>query len=313
MSEFLTPEHTLYFQKALNPSSVLPYSLVAVDYKGSWVPLRSSLANTVAQDLILPALFPTFHSSKLIRPEVRVGNSRFDFVVDRPSEKPLAIEVKSCSLVEDGVALFPDAPSSRALKHLRELEGLQTLGWGAMILLIVSHGSPGVFRPLVHADPELALALARAAIEVRVVSTRWNRDGKVEIDNFHVPLDLGFGELALEQRGTVFVRHQEPGTNTWWVGLGGVERDFCKWSRSLGTGAGIRRVFGQKLSSVQEEFESLAFQVGWERGQNPPRGHEKYRRGGKDLKWWMVGDFPPEYHRPYLDLVFRCLVRRPSA
>ena len=310
MSEFLTPEHTLYFQKALNPSSVLPYSLVAVDYKGSLVPLRSSLANTVAQDVILPSLFPTFHSSKSIRSEVRVGNSRFDFVIDRPSETPLAIEVKSCSLVEEGVALFPDAPSSRALKHLRELEKLQTLGWGAMILLVISHGSPRVFRPLVHADPELALALARTTVEVRAVSIHWSRRGRAEIDNLQVPLDLGFGGLALEQTCTVFVRHQEPGTNSWWIGYGGVEGDFRKWSRSLGTGAGIRQVFGQELSSVQEEFESVASRAGWERGKSPPRGHEKYRRGGKELYWWRVGDFPPEYYRPYLDLVFRCIVRR---
>jgi sugar fermentation stimulation protein A len=137
----------------------------------------------VAAELIIPELFPRAD----IRSEVTLGSHRFDHLIEQPGHPPWYIEVKSCSLVESSLALFPDAPSSRALSHLNALGDLAENGAArAMVLFVVNHSSPEYFAPNYHNDPDFALALLQArqrgvGVEIcNVVSDRQGRTRRVE-------------------------------------------------------------------------------------------------------------------------------------
>jgi sugar fermentation stimulation protein A len=183
-------------------------------YRGGTAPLFSARANRAADELILPRLIPGLRE---IRGEYTQGNSRFDFLCrDRQGRRHL-VEVKACSLVEHGTAMFPDAPSGRALKHLEELALLSGEGYHCHVLFVIVHGSPRCFIPNLHTDPELALALGRLgrpagerrredrAVEVHAALLRCDPRGRAELAEERVPVDLSHGELAAANGGSYLI------------------------------------------------------------------------------------------------------------
>jgi sugar fermentation stimulation protein A len=134
------------------------YTVVALRYRGGIVPFFSARANRAAEALFLPELIPGLRE---VYPEYTLGNSRFDFLcIDGRGRRHL-VEVKACSLIEYGTAMFPDAPSGRALKHLEELAALSAQGYHCHVLFVIVHGKPEVFIPNLHTDPLFAAALGK--------------------------------------------------------------------------------------------------------------------------------------------------------
>ncbi|OPZ95127.1 MAG: Sugar fermentation stimulation protein A [Planctomycetes bacterium ADurb.Bin412] len=177
---------------------------MAVRYRDRIVPLFSARANAVVQQAVLPVLFP---EARLIQAEYTLGDSRFDFMVDDTDGTIHLIEVKACSLVEEGIAMFPDAPSERAVKHIEELAELASRGYRCHILFVIVHGNPERFIPNLHTDPAFAAALSKAAanIQVHAVTLEANENGEGHIINMNVPVDLSYGGLAEENRGSYLV------------------------------------------------------------------------------------------------------------
>jgi len=114
----------------------LDHSLVAARHRGILIPLASARANDLAEKTVLPVLFP---EATAVRREVTLGRSRLDFLLEfgdrvgvgastRPGSEQLFLEVKACTLIEEGTAMFPDAPTLRGVKHLEELEALADQG-----------------------------------------------------------------------------------------------------------------------------------------------------------------------------------------
>ena len=96
-----------------------------------------------------------------IRNEVLCKNSRIDFLVKRDDGKNIWIEVKGCTLIEDGVALFPDAPTRRGLKHVKELMEIVKEGdLGVLLILIFSKAK--CFSPNARIDPDFSDAFWKA-------------------------------------------------------------------------------------------------------------------------------------------------------
>ncbi|MDR2898608.1 MAG: DNA/RNA nuclease SfsA, partial [Spirochaetaceae bacterium] len=134
LSEMLFPGTTLILEKrtaaetsatAKSTSPKTAWTAAGLYHRESIVPLYSARANEAAEKIILPRLIPGLTE---IHREYTIGGSRFDFLcIDSEGTRHL-IEVKACSLVEHNVAMFPDAPSSRALKHLEELANLAKQG-----------------------------------------------------------------------------------------------------------------------------------------------------------------------------------------
>ncbi|MBN2509980.1 MAG: DNA/RNA nuclease SfsA, partial [Spirochaetales bacterium] len=189
LDELLFPGAPCILEAADNPERKLPYTLAAVIRNAAAVPLYSARANDLARKLILPVLFP--HALE-VRREYSMGSSRFDFLVSGPDDIRHIVEVKHCSLVEYKTAMFPDAPSARALKHLKELMHIRTLpGHKSHLIFVIGHGSPERLCPNIHTDPAFALAVHEArqqGVAFHCVSTVCDRTGAVEIENLNTEL-----------------------------------------------------------------------------------------------------------------------------
>jgi len=118
--ELLVPGAVVYVQKSENPLRKTQYDLIAV-YKGQrLINMDSQAPNRVFYEHLQSGCY--IEGITRIKPEVKFGNSRFDFYAEA-GERKIFIEVKGVTLEEDGVVLFPDAPTERGLRHLREQAG----------------------------------------------------------------------------------------------------------------------------------------------------------------------------------------------
>ena len=114
---------------------------------------------------------PGLEGVSIVRREVRYGDSRLD-LLGEGSDGAWLIETKSVTLVSDGVALFPDAPTQRGTRHLLELARAVEAGYRAAVVFVVQREDATSFSPHVEADPVFALTLAAIAASVRIVACR---------------------------------------------------------------------------------------------------------------------------------------------
>ena len=106
----------------------------------------------------------------MVRPEYTYGSSRIDFYMERGGERYL-MEVKGCTLEVDGIGYFPDAPTERGIKHLRELIRAAAEGYHAIAAFVIQMDGVTEVRPNVGTHPAFGEALAEAeAAGVRVLS-----------------------------------------------------------------------------------------------------------------------------------------------
>ncbi len=168
------------------------------------VPLYSSRLNRLTEALILPRLFP---GARKIQREVRWGNSQFDFFIEDAGGKGHFLEVKGCTLVAHGVAMFPDAPSSRAVRHLRELAEVAKAGYGAHVVFVLTHGPVKRFIPNLHTDPEFAVTLSTVApwIQIHTAEIAADSEGQAWVAGTDFPVELSHGGLAEQDRGSYLV------------------------------------------------------------------------------------------------------------
>lgn len=187
MTELLFPGTEVTLERA-SGSRKLAHTLVAVRHPvtGDTVPLASVRANHAVAALVLPRLFPT----GMVRPEFTLEGSRFDFLVEEHGLRHL-VEVKACSEVEHASALFPDAPSLRARRHLEELAAWGERGYVPHVVFAVVHGRPSWFGPNVHTDPGFAAALSALAprLNLRAAVFRSQPSGATTLEGF-VPVRL---------------------------------------------------------------------------------------------------------------------------
>lgn len=149
----------VYLEKSGNPERKTAYDLIGVEKDGRMVNMDSAAPNKAAGEwLALGGLFP---GVKRIRPECTYGNSRFDFYIET-DESNIWLEVKGVTLETEGAALFPDAPSLRALKHVEELVQAKKNGYDAGILFVVQMEGVRYFTPNRQTQPAFALALEKA-------------------------------------------------------------------------------------------------------------------------------------------------------
>lgn len=157
--ELLTEHATVYLEKSDNQERSTAYDLVAVKKGDRIVNMDSQAPNkAVGEWLLKKVLFPKL---KEVRAEKTYGNSRFDFYVETEERKAF-IEVKGVTLEQDGVVLFPDAPSERAVKHVYELIEAVKEGYDAYIVLVIQMKDVKYFMPNAKMQPEFATALLEA-------------------------------------------------------------------------------------------------------------------------------------------------------
>jgi sugar fermentation stimulation protein A len=197
-----------------NSAAKTRWTAAGIYHRGGVVPLFSARANRAAEKLVLPEIIPGLRK---IQPEFTLENSRFDFLCRDSRGNRHLIEVKACSLVEHGAAMFPDAPSGRALKHLKELAAAQ--GYTSHILFVILHGEPEVFIPNLHTDPQFAAALRTygdkgGPVQVHACLLRCDPEGRTRLLRARLPVDLSHGQLAEADSGSYMVMLELPRAGT---------------------------------------------------------------------------------------------------
>lgn len=126
-----------------------------------WVSIDSHLPNRLLQEAIEAGRLREFTPLEDLRPEATYGDSRLDFSLIQDGRQGL-IEVKSVTLVEDGIALFPDAPTMRGARHVRELAVAARRGYLAYLVFVIQRGDAHAFSPHKIRDPDFADAVGEA-------------------------------------------------------------------------------------------------------------------------------------------------------
>lgn len=148
---------------------------------GNYIMLNTHASNRAVSWLIDNQLIPGLEPFRVIREEVSLGSSRFDLLLE-DGQGPFYMEVKSCTLFGNSIAMFPDAPSERAARHVRELHDMVLKGARAGVIFLVQSRKPSFFLPDYHTDPVFAKALyhARKDLRVMAVSVSWDNSLTIE-------------------------------------------------------------------------------------------------------------------------------------
>ncbi|MCR5540065.1 MAG: DNA/RNA nuclease SfsA [Ruminococcus sp.] len=154
--ELLIPGCEVWLTEPGTPNRKTRYDLVAVKKStGVLFNIDSQAPNKVMGEWLASQNF-----DKVI-PEFTYGDSRIDFYMERGSEKFL-LEIKGCTLEFDGIGYFPDAPTERGVKHIRELIKAKAAGFNAAIGFVIQMDGIKEVRPNTATHPEFATAIEEA-------------------------------------------------------------------------------------------------------------------------------------------------------
>lgn len=174
--ELLVPGATVYLEHSDKPERKTAWDLIAVekevkDDSGKsrtiLINMDSQAPNAVTEEWLKKGSL--YQDLTFLKRECKYGDSRFDFYLEREYEKDgkteqrkMFLEVKGVTLEKDGLVLFPDAPTERGVKHIRELIHCISEGYDAAILFVVQMENALLFSPNEATHPQFAEALRDA-------------------------------------------------------------------------------------------------------------------------------------------------------
>ncbi len=162
--ELLLPDSEVILEISDNPNRKTKYDLIAVYKEGlGLINMDSQAPNKVAYEWLKEQDYD------FIKPEYTFGKSRIDFYMEK-GEKKYLMEVKGCTLEVDGIGYFPDAPTERGVKHLRELAKARGEGYECIAAFVIQMEGVHQVLPNVETHPEFGVALEEAkAAGVRIL------------------------------------------------------------------------------------------------------------------------------------------------
>ena len=177
--ELLLDGATVYLKPSDNPNRKTKFSLFLVENNGALVAMYSQQASNIVIDAILNNKVKELSGYDIVESEKTIGNSRIDiYLANLDSNKnPIDetyVEVKSVTLIKDGVAQFPDAPTERGRKHLEELILLKKEGKRSVVFFLIEHPNGNAFRPNWENDAKFSMTLKKAynkGVEILVYKT----------------------------------------------------------------------------------------------------------------------------------------------
>lgn len=161
--ELLVPGVTVYLEEANQSNRKTKFDLVAVEKGDLLINMDSQAPNKVFREWAEGGHF--IPGLTLLRPETAYGASRFDFYWEAEKLSTIRrgfVEIKGVTLEKNGLALFPDAPTQRGVKHLEELVHCQTEGYEAAVCFVIQMEGMKVFSPNDCTHPAFGDALRRA-------------------------------------------------------------------------------------------------------------------------------------------------------
>ena len=163
LKELLIPGVYLLVRPAPeNKKRSTAFTTIMVNLKGQWISLVSTLPNQFVKYSFQNKCIPIFQRYKLVKPEIAIRNHRLDFLLSNKSGKNFFLEVKSVTFVEDGIAKFPDAVTTRGMNHAKILTGLVKEGEFAGILFVCQRPDATLFEPMWDRDPMFSNVLFNA-------------------------------------------------------------------------------------------------------------------------------------------------------
>ncbi len=175
-----------------NPKRKLNYTWELIHMPASLVGVNTQVPNRLTAHAIQVGDVHELAGYRTLRREVKAGkHSRIDILLEDPGRRPCYVEVKNCTLVEHGMAAFPDAITVRGQKHLEELQGLVADGCRCVMFFLIQRMDAKHFAPADHIDPDYGEKLRRAAkngVEVIVYDVFIDLEG-IRL-NARVPYDL---------------------------------------------------------------------------------------------------------------------------
>ena len=171
--ELLLPNAKVILEVCNQPSRKTKYDLIAVYKEGfGLINMDSQAPNKVVAEWLKKQDYT------YIKPEFTYGDSRIDFYMEKGEEKYL-MEVKGCTLEVDGIGYFPDAPTIRGIKHLKELQKAAKMGYHCMVAFVIQMEGVTEVRANVETHKEFGVALdeaKRAGVIVKFLQCKVTED-----------------------------------------------------------------------------------------------------------------------------------------
>jgi len=159
------PGSPVCYSRSDNPKRKYPHTLEMVHNGKTWIGVNTSRTNRIVAEAIENKQIKELNHFESIRREVKTSaESRLDLLLEGGG-KQTYIEVKNCSLAENGWALFPDAVTARGTKHLRELARLVNLGHRGVIFFLVQRLDCNGFSPAAAIDSVYADTLVEVQLK----------------------------------------------------------------------------------------------------------------------------------------------------
>ena len=158
------PERPVYLSRHDSPRRKLKYTWELIHMPSSLVGVNTQVPNRLIAHAIRTGDVQELSDYRTVRREIKAGeHSRIDILLESPGRRPCYVEVKNCTLVEDGLATFPDAVTVRGQKHLEELQRLVAAGCRCAMFFLIQRMDAARFAPADHIDPDYGIKLRRAA------------------------------------------------------------------------------------------------------------------------------------------------------
>lgn len=152
----------VYLSQAKDPNRKTKFTWEIIFINNDWVGINTGVPNKLAFEYIKENKIPKLSNYKIVKREVKFGDSRFDVYCENENEKCF-VEVKNVTMKEGNQALFPDAVTTRGQKHLNTLVEVKKQGMRAVMLYIIQRSDVVGFGPAKEIDPDYAKAMKIAS------------------------------------------------------------------------------------------------------------------------------------------------------
>lgn len=176
MTACCEPGRRVYLSRHDSPKRKLKFTWELIQMEDSLVGVNTLTPNRLTAMSVESGAAPELSGYQKVKREVKVGeNSRIDLLLTGGRSRDCFVEVKNCTLVEAGIARFPDAVTTRGQKHLEELERLSAAGKRCVMFYLIQRMDAEVFKPADDIDPVYGEKLRRAfrnGVEILVYDVR---------------------------------------------------------------------------------------------------------------------------------------------
>ncbi|MHA1214113.1 MAG: DNA/RNA nuclease SfsA [Candidatus Hodarchaeales archaeon] len=204
LKELLIPGTDVVLRRSNNINRKTQYSLVGVRFEDIWVNIDSQITNKLFQEEF--SKIKRLADYKIKKTEFTYSKSRIDFLLEhKHNGNEALVEIKSVTLVNEDKALFPDAPTTRGLKHVLELNKSLAEYPAAFIVFIIKRSDAESFSPNFDIDPDFSRALIDAKNKgVTIIAVKCHYD-PIKTQSLSIVNEVKIDWQEIEKRFSHFI------------------------------------------------------------------------------------------------------------